>query len=219
MYDVQRAVAELKKSWADLDDVDCAVRVKQILDAGISGRQLARTMGCNESLVRQLRMVADATDDEKQQSRAGKLSTRKLVENVRARRQQQKAIDQGNLKQQQQLAARNAATTIVNWLLSELGSACAEKTLDEANRSLAKAEREGTLPKDRAPVGMSIEEIVARWRPKNLLDDSWGNTPGAETPLARYADWLAIWEYYAFPDKEVRHEAYRLAKSHLEKHA
>ena len=212
MFKLDHAVDELVKAWSNLDDVDRAVRIEQILDAGMSRRALARTLGCSENLIRHLRIAADATDEEKQQAGQGELSTRQLVAIVLARRKEQE-------KTQQQLAAQEAATTIVNWLLSELGSACAEKTLDEANRSLAKAEREGTLPKDRAPVGMSIEEIVARWRPKNLLDDSWGNTPGAETPLARYADWLAIWEYYAFPDKEVRHEAYRLAKSQLEKHA
>lgn len=211
MSDLQRAVAELMKAWPDLDDVDRAVRVKQLRDAGASGRALAQAVGCSEGLIRQLRMAADATDDEKQQARLGELSTRQLIENVRARRKEQEAINRADLKSESQLAAQKAATTIVSWLGSELSSSYAEQVLDEANHMLAAAEREGKLPKDKAPDGMSVEEIIARWRPKNLLDDEPGGTYEGDIYLARYADWLFRWAYYVFPENEVRHEAFRLA--------
>ena len=211
MFKLDHAVDELVKAWSNLDDVDRAVRIEQILDAGMSRRALARTLGCSENLIRHLRIAADATDEEKQQAGQGELSTRQLVAIVLARRKEQE-------KTQQQLAAQEAATTIVNWLLSELGSARAEQTLDDANRMLAAAENAGKLPKDRAPKGMSLDGIIARCRPKDLLDDK-GGTHDGEIPGARYDLWLYRWEYYAFPDKEVRHEADRLAKSQLEKHA
>lgn len=102
MSDLQRAVAELMKAWPDLDDVDRAVRVKQLRDAGASGRALAQAVGCSEGLIRQLRMAADATDDEKQQARLGELSTRQLIENVRARRKEQEAINRADLKSESQ---------------------------------------------------------------------------------------------------------------------
>ena len=216
MSDLHHAVTELKKAWSDLDDMDRAVRITQILDAGVGRRALARAVGCSEGLIRQLRIAADATNDEKQQARRGELSTRQLIEKVLARRKEQEAIDRSNLKSEHQLAAQQAATTIVNWLLAELPSA-AEQVLDEANRLLADAERAGKLPTKRAPDGMPVADIIAHLRPKNLLDDKPGDIYVADIPLGRYGTWLCHWAFFAFPQPELRHEALRLAKSHLEK--
>ena len=79
MFKLDHAVDELVKAWSNLDDVDRAVRIEQILDAGMSRRALARTLGCSENLIRHLRIAADATDEEKQQAGQGELSTRQLV--------------------------------------------------------------------------------------------------------------------------------------------
>jgi len=115
MSDMRHAIAELQRTWSDLHDVDRAVRITQILDAGMSGRALAQAVGCSEGLIRRLRIAADATDDEKRRARLGQLSTRQLIENVRARRKQQKAIDRANLKSENQLAAQKAATTLTGF--------------------------------------------------------------------------------------------------------
>ena len=50
MFKLDHAVDELVKAWSNLDDVDRAVRIEQILDAGMSRRALARTLGCCRNL-------------------------------------------------------------------------------------------------------------------------------------------------------------------------
>jgi len=91
----------------------------------------------------------------------------------------------------------------------------AEQTLDDANHIFVDAEHDGKLPPDKAPEGMSVEDIIVRCRPKNLCDDT-GDVYDGQIPRERYALWLYRWAYYAFPDTELRHEALRLTKSHLE---
>ena len=92
----------------------------------------------------------------------------------------------------------------------------AEQTLDDANHIFVDAEHDGKLPPDKAPEGMSVEDIIARCRPKNLCDDTGGVYDG-QIPRVRYALWLYRWVYYTFPDTELRHEALHIVANRLEK--
>ena len=66
------------------------------------------------------------------------------------------------------------------------------------------AEQCGTLPQGPPPPpGTPVEEIIRRCRPKPETEES--------SHVARYAHWLAVWAFYAFPDTLVRDRALNLA--------
>lgn len=195
MFDLSPAVADLQKAWLDLHDVDRADHVQQIMGAGVSGRALARALGCSEALIRYLRVAADASDADKQQARAGALTTRQLVEKAKSRRAELKMLEQAELEKQIQSEGEEAAGLILRWLYDHsLGFGHMEQIVDRANHMLAEKEWEGTLPKGHAPEGMPLEQIIAKCR----LEDPEDERDGVMA-TEKYACWLYLWSFYAFP--------------------
>ncbi len=209
--DLFQSRAELEALWDTLPDVDKAARIAELIAFGMTGRTLAKSLHKSEGLIRHLRILNDALPREKQLAREGELSTRKLVRIVEARRRRkenhQKAIEADS----RIVESLRASKEIVNWLGKSFLPAYAEQLIDEARRLLAAATETDTLPKDRAPDGMTITEIIDRCDSKvPRADDSLS--------LARSACWLALWTFFGYPDANVRDKALDLAWATMIKH-
>lgn len=199
-FDLFQARADLQAGWQTLHDVDKAKLISQILDAGMSGRTLAKSLGKSEGLIRHLAIANDAPPADKRLALDHELSTAELVRRVRDRR------DRDQRWAQELAAARNVKTIaqatdeIATWLLERLGRPYAEQVVEEARFLLANAEATGKFPKGKAPAGMTFAETMDRClqsiKPSDDVDQ-----------ISRYAYCLAVGCYYAFPDSNLRSRA------------
>ncbi len=75
-------LSNLKSKWSGLCDLDRAEAIKQALDTGMSGRELAKALNCGESLIRHLKPLVEALPEEKRQARRCEISTRELKRRI-----------------------------------------------------------------------------------------------------------------------------------------
>ena len=177
----------------------------------LSGRELAKALDCGESLIRHLKPLAEALPEEKRLARQGKISTLELKRRITERRAQKmhtaaEAVEQARLE-----AARRGADDILQWFNNEekIAYPYAEQIILETRRKLREAERDGTLPTEKAPAGLPVSEIIRRC--------------GLQIPactddinfVERYALWLALWGYHAMPDGRIREKALDIALNEL----
>jgi hypothetical protein len=204
-------VSNLRAKWPNLSDVDRGEAISRLLAARISGRQLAKVLNCSPTLIRHLKPLAEALPEEKRLARLGQISTRELTRRI-AERRAQKAHKAEEVAEQARLeAARQGAAHILQWFNKEekIAPPYAEQIVLEARRKLREAERDGTLPTEKAPTGLSVSEIIRRC--------------GLQIPactddinfVERYALWLARWGYHAMPDGRVRDKALDIALNEL----
>ncbi len=199
-FDLFQARADLQAGWQTLHDVNKAELISNILDAGMSGRTLAKSLGKSEGLIRHLAIANDASATDKKLALDNKLSTAELVRRVRDRR------DRDKQRAQELAAARSVKTIaqatdeIVTWLVERLSVPYAEQVVEEARRLLAGSEANGKVPKGKAPAGMSFAE---------LMDLCLQSTKASDDvhQISRYAYCLAVGCYYAFADSNVRSQA------------
>ena len=80
-----------------------------------------------------------------------------------------------------------------------------ERVIEETRSILFSNKQSGTLPKSAslAP-GTPVDFIIERTRPP------WSLNPDTES-AGWYADWLARWVFFAFPDEVVRDRALNIA--------
>jgi hypothetical protein len=196
-------VRKLRSKWRTLADVDRAQAIKRLLGTGMSGRELAKAVDCSESLIRHLKPLVEALPEEKQLARLGKISTRELRRRLAVRKaekthNQEPADDQARLD-----AARQGATYILEWFNEEkIAYPHAKQIALEAHRKLRKAERDGKLPKEKAPAGLPVSEVIRR------CDRAVPPSSDDVIFMERYANWLALWTYYVMPDGRVREKAF-----------
>ncbi|HEX9198364.1 MAG TPA: hypothetical protein VF865_02310 [Acidobacteriaceae bacterium] len=85
---------------------------------------------------------------------------------------------------------------ILRWLTSDKAAAGnAEQVVQEARHMLMLAEQTGGLPKGTAPIGTKLQEIICRTRPAECTAD--------QVDVDRFGRWLALWAFFAFPDRSV----------------
>ena len=208
---VLEAVAALQSTWQNLPDVDRAEAIVRILAAGMSGRGLADALSCSEPLIRYLKPLVEALPEEKRLARLGKISTRELKRRI-AERKAEKAHKQEQAAEQARLeAAHQGFRHIMHWFNKEekIAYPHAEQIVLEARRKLREAERDGKLPKEKAPAGMPVPEVIRRCNravPATTDDVSF---------IEGYACWLALWSYHAMPDSRVRDNALDIALNEL----
>jgi hypothetical protein len=87
-FDMYQAVADLRRDWDALPDVDKGEKIAEILANRLSKRTLSQAVKCDGKLIRDLALAAQGSPQEKAQARAGKISTRRLVSLVRSRNKQ-----------------------------------------------------------------------------------------------------------------------------------
>jgi hypothetical protein len=212
MDNLDKSIKNLQDNWSHLHDLDRSKAILPILDAGMSGRSLARTLDVSGTLIRNLKALAAASPEERRRARLDETSTRELLRRI-ADRQAQKADKAKQAEQQVCVeAAQEGAGDILQWFYDEqMACAYAEQVVLEARRKLFEAERDGTLPKEKAPAGLAISEIIHRCDlavPPCTDDISF---------VERYANWLVLWAFHAMPDGWVREKALDIALSKLVK--
>ncbi len=209
--DLFQLVADLRAGWHTLHNVHKADLIKKILAAGMKQRTLADAVKCDEKLIRNLALAAEALPQEKLLAQQGKISTRALIRAVRARRQRQSQLHRDAVTTERDQTARRFAQEVLTWLQHDLAlaSAHAEQVVTEARAMLAQAEACGTLPKETAPQGMPVSEIIRRCRPVDLLTNDNVHI------IAGYARWLALWTFFAIPDSWTRDLALNIAWGRL----
>lgn len=203
------AVKQLKTNWKRLQDVDRGRAIGRIHADGFSWRALAREIGCSESYLRRLDRAAHAPVADQLLARQGKCSTRGLVRRARDAQKLRAAREQQVLEERRNKAAAQAAVEICNWLEEcQLWPAHGENIIDEARRIFAANDANGTLPKYTAPGDTPLDQIIERTRPKPSKADPEPLEVGS---VGWYAEWLARWAFFAYPDAEVRDRALGLA--------
>ncbi len=208
---VLEAVAALQSTWQNLPDVDRAEVIVHILAAGMSGRGLANALNCSEALIRHLKPLVEALPEEKRLARLGKISTRELKRRI-AERKTEKANKKEQTAEFARLeAAHRGADHIQQWSNKEekIAYPYAEQIVLEARRKLREAERDGKLPKEKAPAGVPVPEIIRR------CDRAVPATTDDVNFIERYANWLVLWAYHVMPDARVRDEALDIALNEL----
>jgi hypothetical protein len=208
---VLEAVAALQSTWQNLPDVDRAEAIVHILAAGMSGRGLANALNCSEALIRHLKPLVEALPEEKRLARLGKISTRELKRRIAERK-----AEKANKKEQAAEfacleAAHRGAYHTLQWFNKEekIAYPYAEQIVLEARRKLREAERDGTLPTEKAPAGFSVSKII------RLCDLVVPPSPDDVSFMERYANWLSLWSYHAMPDGRVREKALDIALNEL----
>jgi hypothetical protein len=202
-FDLYQAIASLRVNFPHLDDLDRAARIYEILNHKVSRRTLAAALGCNEKTVRNLSALALAPRYVQQKLEDGTISTREALRLIKAesdkkRKQQDKANLRRNAGRTEGLAQR-----ITSWL-QQFAKGFAEQTVLEAKAMLINAGNFDGLPKDRAPQGFTVEDIIEKCKPASFDD--------AETSyLHQYARWLALWVFHVAPDPNVPVDALDLA--------
>jgi hypothetical protein len=81
----------------------------------------------------------------------------------------------------------------------------AKQIVLEARRKLRQLERDGKLPKEKAPAGLPVSEIIRRCSravPPSTNDVLY---------IDRYANWLVVWTCLVMPDVRVREKALDIA--------
>ena len=83
-FDLYAAVDSLRKNFPALNDLDRGVRIAEILQHKMSGRTLAKALGCNEKTIRNLSSLAGAPKYVQQKLNEGTISTREALRLMKA---------------------------------------------------------------------------------------------------------------------------------------
>ena len=204
------AIDALRSKWQTLSDLDRSDAITPILTTGTSGRQLAAALGCSESLIRRLKQLAKASLEDRRQLRAGLMSTRQALRNIEARQESKVSKAREAQKKANLNAIARGANQVMQWFADEgIWCAYAEQVVIETRRKLAEAEMTNSLPKEKAPAGMPVAEVIRR---------SGLAVPGLTDDLSfveHFACWLSLWTCYAMPDTQIRDGALDIALNNL----
>jgi hypothetical protein len=202
-FDLYLAVSTLQKNFPALDDLERAARISEILHHNMSGRTLAKALGCNEKTVRNLSVLVGAPLSVQRKLKDGTISTREALRLTRAELDKRLKQQDGANLQRNAEGTEGLAQKITLWL-QQFAKGFAEQTVLEAKAKLINAANFGGLPKERAPQGSSVEYIIEKCKPASFDD--------AETSyLHQYARWLALWVFHVAPDPNVPVDALDLA--------
>jgi hypothetical protein len=219
-FDVFQSTSDLRATWPALPDVDRAQAILEFqrqfhasTKRSISGRTLAASLHCSESLLRHLKPLTRATAAEKQQSREGRISTRKLRAIILERgAMHRRELDQVRSAKQTN-DARKGAAEILSFFRKERVLPCyAEAIWAEARRFTRQWVAGGRLSGAQRPERLSSADIASRCWPAFAPDRD-----DSVAYLNRYGYWLAMWTCYALPHEAVREQAFELAWDNIVK--
>lgn len=215
---ISTAIAGLKADWHTLNDLDRGRAVHTILSTGVSGRGLATALGLSESTVRLTLLVLEANPADQSLLLQGLISRNELIRRVKGTSSPSPinlisvtSRESAKDPEPEPVRAHYAGITnpikgckeILDWMRNiPLHGVYAIQTLKEARMELEKAEAAGSLPRDRAPEGMTAQEIARRCEP---------NREDFPSDVAWYARWLALSGFHIIPNNDVRGHAFRMA--------
>jgi hypothetical protein len=187
----------LRNDWPSLSDVDRAHGISNFLQAGISCRALAKAIGCSEALLRHIRPLRDATEEEKNLLRCGETTTNAVLRFIK-QRTSRTAIDK-ELSSTHEQSEHDWAYRILDWA-SGFSPQYAKQVFAEArSRCLVVGERE--IPAADQARKQPIEDVIERCRPH----------PRELFSLEHDSLWLTRWALYAIDNSELRVKALTLA--------
>ena len=196
MIDPSPAIANLQARSHSLLDPDRALAILPIIRSGVSGRQLARSLNCSESLLRRLLRCLQADPKDLDLARQCQIGTNELERRANQAKVRREANNQQALELKRTERTAGGTKAVLRWLASDKAAAGnAEQIVQETRAMLMLAEQTGGLPKDTAPIGTKLQEIILHVRPAERTDD--------QVDVGRLANWLALWSFYAFPDRTV----------------
>ena len=172
MIDISPAVAKLQSDWHTLHDLDRARAVNAINRAGASVRELAKALNCSPSLLRHLLGALQAPPEDRYLAHQGKISTNELVRRAQAAAIDRETSKRTALERERCQASQKGCKAISDWLAAEgIAGPTGAQVVGEARTTLAIAEHNNTLPRDAAPPGMQVSEIIQRCRPAEPTTD------------------------------------------------
>jgi hypothetical protein len=204
-FDYFRAVANLRTDWPNLSDVDRALRISPIIQAGTSCRTLAKALGRKEQSLRHIRPLVNASEAEKAAIRSGNVSTKAVLRAVKARQSSESnsAAVLPSLDIEKQ--AIDWASRIISWVTDKVGSTVGKQLLHEVRRRVSQELGDKPVPNVTAVIRIPLDEIIERCSLQ----------PQSEFFAERYCVWLMLWVSYAILHPQVRNKALSLAEERL----
>ena len=150
--------------------------------------------------LRHLLIALDAPVQDRILARRGEISTNELVRRSHAAGLRCTARHREEVELERARQARKAADQICTWLAGiGLNKPNCEIIIDEVRRKFY------TLaPAPPTRVDLTVDQIIERTKPPELIDDSIDI-------INRFILWLLRWTYFAFPDPIIRDQALDIA--------
>jgi lambda repressor-like predicted transcriptional regulator len=194
MNDASDAISDLQSKWDTLPDLDRARAVCAIHKAGTSLRVLAKALKRSPSLLRHLLEALGAPPEDQSLARQGKLTTNELVRRSKAADIARATRQREALELERHQASQKGCKAICDWIGAEgLSGPSGSQIVGEARQTLAVNEENKTLPRDAAPPGTPVSEIIRRCRPAEPNTD-------ATSYIAWFAHRLSLWAAYSMTD-------------------
>ena len=205
MSDAYDAISDLQSKWDTLGDLDRARAIRTIHKTGTSLRGLAKALERSPSLLRHLLESLEAPPEDQLLARQGKLTTNELVRRSHAAGSARATKQREALELERTRASQKGCKAICDWLAAEgISGPTGAQIINEARTTLAIAEHNKTLPRDSAPPGTPVTEIIQRCRPVEPNSD-------ANSYITWFAFWLSLWAAYFMTDSWARYQAIELA--------
>ena len=193
---IAEAISQLQARWHTLSDFERARAIRPIIRAGLSRRNLASALGTSEATIRQLLLVLEADPADQALFRQDKISRNELIHRAKKLQMERDARQKQSEQQLREAEAIDGCRTILNWLAAD-DSRCGDafRIIEDVRWRLDDAERGNALPRERAPKGMSVDEIIRRCQPD----------PNAyEYSLTFHSVWMFLWTFFLMPDRWVQ---------------
>jgi len=205
MKDTPVAISDLSSKWETLHDLDRALAVRAIHRACTSLRALAKELPCSPTLLRHLLKALQAPPEDQLLARQGKITINELVRRAKGARTPLAVKPREDLEHNRTQASLAGCQDICDWLRSEdISRPCGISILTEARSALAGAEKRKLRPRDAAPQGTPVAEIIQKCRPLEPMSDE-------HIYVVWFARWLSLWTAYSIPDSGVRSKAFEMA--------
>jgi hypothetical protein len=221
----KKPIALLKSRWNRLSDLERAHEIETILRSGISRRKIAPGLDRSESLLRHLLFCLQASKEDQNLARRGRISTSELSRRGEAAKKRRaeptkkrhvepppEIVEAPRVK-----SADEGANLICDWILQEppcrpdrvriIKDVLDEKLAMEWCRSRPVLPDHASLP---------YTELIQRCKPNTPLEKTRGSIDRNLGLLTEYTKWLDHWSSFAFKDPAVRNGALKQALKRLE---
>jgi hypothetical protein len=197
----RKSIAQLRSKWNDLHDLDRALEINTIHHSKVSFNEIARGLGRSPALIRHLLPCLDASAEDQDLARQGKMSTNKLAKRGLAARKRRTAPPPEVVEAPRPQSADEGADLICDWIDTEsLNGHHGEVIIKGASDELFRAKWNHHLPPIAKHPPILPEVIIRHTKPKQPSGQG-------EARFNWYAKWLARWAYFTFEDPVVRDDA------------
>ena len=211
---IQEAIAQLKATWFFLPEMERAQAVRQIVNAGLSRRFLAKALNISEGTIRNLLLILEARPEDQEALRRREITQAELIRRVRGLPPRNPVCQPEPTRiatepeYPQEREPFDLTETILAWLAASPPRAfSARLILEESLRILNRADKRGNLPVARPPAGMPVAEVIRRCQPGPRRYDFFY--------VGFYVAWLCNWVVRLATDANHWREALTQALSQV----